>query len=46
MSKIVVFISKAGVSKLDWSQIYFFFLFGHCFLEKLKRMLKIRQVLR
>lgn len=33
MPKIAVFISKPGVSKLDWSQIFFFSFLVIVFLE-------------
>lgn len=40
MSKIVVFISKAGVSKLDWSQICFFFSFWSLFSREVEKDVK------
>lgn len=45
MPKIAVFISKAGVSKLDWPQ-FFFLLFVIVFLEEVEKDVKIKQVLR
>lgn len=39
MPKIAVFISKAGVSKLDWSQIFFSFLVI-VFLEEVEKDVK------
>lgn len=46
MPKIAVFISKAGVSKLDWSQFFFFSFLVIVFLEEVEKDVKIRQVLR
>lgn len=40
MPKIVVFISKAGVSKLDWTQVFFFSFLVIVFLEEVEKDVK------